>query len=162
MKNKKGFTLIELLIVVAIIGIIAAIAIPNLLTALNTSRQRATTGDMKTMGSGIEMYIVENGKPFPSNGEEIKVAIDNAITNVQSRNFFFKRIIEKDGWGNFLMYHAEADVYSVLCKGKAGSASMPTLTDGQPVEYVVNKATDYNNAIVFSNGNFTYGPKTRN
>ena len=52
--NKKGFTLIELLIVVAIIGIIAAIAIHNLLVAMQKGKQKATMGDMKTIGSAVE------------------------------------------------------------------------------------------------------------
>ena len=57
--NKKGFTLIELLIVVAIIGIIAAIAIPNLLVALQKGKQKATMGDLKTIGSAIESYVTD-------------------------------------------------------------------------------------------------------
>ena len=52
--NKKGFTLIELLIVVAIIGIVAAIAIPNLLTALQKGKQKATMGDMKSVGTAMK------------------------------------------------------------------------------------------------------------
>ena len=57
--KKKGFTLIELLIVVAIIGIIASIAIPNLLIAFQKGRQKATMSDMKSVGSSVEIYITD-------------------------------------------------------------------------------------------------------
>ena len=63
-RNKKGFTLIELLIVVAIIGIIAAIAIPNLLSAIQRSKQKRTMSDMRSMGTGLGSYQVDyNGYP---------------------------------------------------------------------------------------------------
>src|SRR2546427_13113198 len=55
-KTQKGFTLIELLIVVAIIGILASIAIPNLLTAMQRSKQKRTMADMRTIGTAWERH----------------------------------------------------------------------------------------------------------
>jgi type II secretion system protein G len=67
-KSIKGFTLIELLIVVAIIGILAAIAIPNFLNAQVRSKVARTKADMRTIATGLETYAVDNNDyiiPYP-------------------------------------------------------------------------------------------------
>ena len=64
MKRIKGFTLIELLIVVAIIAILAAIAVPNFLEAQVRSKVSRVRSDMRSVATGIESYYVDtNGYP---------------------------------------------------------------------------------------------------
>jgi general secretion pathway protein G len=59
MRRQKGFTLIELLIVVAIIGLLAAIAIPNLMSAIQRSRQKRGMGDIRTMATAFNMHYLD-------------------------------------------------------------------------------------------------------
>ena len=69
-KSTAGFTLIELLIVVAVIGLIAAIAIPNLLNAIHKARQKRSMGDIRTVGSALSMYQRDDAfYPVVSNGD---------------------------------------------------------------------------------------------
>src|SRR5690349_11907880 len=63
--STKAFTLIELLIVVAIIAILAAIAVPNFLEAQTRSKVSRAKADMRTMVTGLESYAVDNNKYPP-------------------------------------------------------------------------------------------------
>ncbi|HOJ58670.1 MAG TPA: prepilin-type N-terminal cleavage/methylation domain-containing protein [bacterium] len=63
-RSKSGFTLIELLIVVAIIGILAAIAVPNFLNAQLRARVARVQTDQKAIGTALGMYYVDHNA-FP-------------------------------------------------------------------------------------------------
>ena len=63
---KKGFTLIELLIVVAIIAILAAIAVPNFLEAQTRAKVSRAKADMRSLATAIEAYYVDNNRYMPN------------------------------------------------------------------------------------------------
>jgi type IV pilus assembly protein PilA len=60
LRNRKGFTLIELLIVVAIIGILAAIAIPQFAAYRQKAYNSAANSDLKNLKTGMEAYMADN------------------------------------------------------------------------------------------------------
>lgn len=72
--SKKGFTLIELMIVVAIIGILSAIAIPKFADLIRKSNEGATRGNLSTIKSAISIYYSENEGEYPG-------VLDTALTN---------------------------------------------------------------------------------
>ena len=80
-KPKTGFTLIELLIVVAIIGILAAIAVPNFLNAQMRARIARTNGDLKALSSALEAYFIDHNK-YHNNHSHLTVYLRGLTTPV--------------------------------------------------------------------------------
>jgi len=73
LRNSKGFTLIELMIVVVIIGILAAIAIPNFVAMQDRAREGSVKANMHSYQLAIEDFAVKNNGVYPVAGDNAAV-----------------------------------------------------------------------------------------
>ncbi len=148
MRKDRGFTLIELLIVVAIIGIIAAIAIPNLLNAINRGRQKRTMADMRTIATGIEQYQVDNSF-YPRNFTD---DLDGLSAYIEPT--YVKKMPRNDGWNH--AFHVTIDTlgnnYTIISYGKDDAADGGTYDAG-------TRTTNFNKDIVYAGGQFIQWPE---
>jgi type II secretion system protein G len=157
--NKKGFTLIELLIVVAIIGIVATIAIPNLLIAMEKGKQKVTMGDLKSIGTSIDAYITD-WSIAPQDDDFIET--DASLSWFQP--FYIKIVPKRDGWGHHFGYDvtADTDTYSAYSCGRGNdSGNVTALTVPSTMLYMCTRISDFNQDVCFSNGYFTVGPNVK-
>lgn len=146
----KGFTLIELLIVVAIIGIVAAIAMPNLLVAIQKSRQKASMADMSSIAKAIESYRIDHGIVPNVPGTVVNLETDWFVP------FYIKKFSAIDSWGTTFIYQTDQELYTLISYGRdKGPGPAPS----EPI-YNVTNIEHFNFDIVLSDGTFTQGPKT--
>jgi general secretion pathway protein G len=78
MTTKRGFTLVEILIVVIILGILAAIVIPQFSSASNDARESALASDLQTLRSQLELYNIQHLDKYPD-----QVSADGGATWTQ-------------------------------------------------------------------------------
>ena len=140
-RNSKGFTLIELLIVVAIIGIIAAIAIPNLLNAIDRGKQKRTMADLRSIGTAVESYAVDNNV-YP-------VAATAATLTNSVAPIYIKVMPANDGWSNAFQVDSTTTAYTLYSFGKDGAGTTCT----------AQVTTTFVDQICFVNGQFLRYPQ---
>jgi type II secretory pathway pseudopilin PulG len=153
LNHTMGFESLILLPATAAAGIVAAIAIPNLLTALQKGKQKSTMGDMKSAAMAIESYMTDLYK-----APEAKTF---AELNPILSPFYIKVLPLKDAWGNdFHYYHGTGDKKDEYAIGSGGRDGVFNGWE-QGGFYWVTTMNGFDNDIIFANGQFVYGPKVK-
>ncbi|HEU4400622.1 MAG TPA: type II secretion system protein GspG [Candidatus Polarisedimenticolia bacterium] len=144
--DQKGFTLIELLIVVAIIGLLAAIAMPNLMNALQRAKQAKTVADMREIGAALEKYAVDNNT-YPHGLTDAGAAEVSTFLSP----LYLRAVPPGDGWKN--RWHIDTTsngtTFTITSYGRDGISGPQ---NGGPV-------TGLDCDIVFSNMSFYQWPE---
>lgn len=123
--KQAGFTLIELMVVVVILAILAAIAVPMLMDRPDEAREVKVKQDISALSSSLQLYKLDNFR-YPTTDQGLDALASEPTSEPLPKNWkpYMERL-PKDPWGNDYLYlspgeHGSFDVFSYGADGMEG------------------------------------------
>lgn len=125
--RESGFTLIEIMVVIAIIGILATLIVPNIMGRPDEARATAAKHDVGTINQALKLYRLDIGR-YPTTEQGLKALVERPTSEPIPQNWKtggYLSSVPKDPWGNPYQYsnpgtRGEIDVISYGADGKPG------------------------------------------
>jgi general secretion pathway protein G len=125
--REAGFTLIEIMVVIAIIGILATLIVPNIMGRPDEARATAAKHDVGTINQALKLYRLDIGR-YPTTEQGLKALVERPTSEPIPQNWKtggYLSSVPKDPWGNAYHYsnpgtRGEIDVISYGADGKPG------------------------------------------
>jgi general secretion pathway protein G len=124
-QTSRGFTLIELMVVLVIIGLLAALIVPNVLDRADDARVTAAKTDVGNIMQALKLYKLDNQR-YPSSDQGLTALVTKPTVGVIPVNWkVYLEKLPKDPWGSPYQYanpgvKGEIDVFSFGADGKVG------------------------------------------
>lgn len=125
-RGDSGVTLIEMMVVLVIIGIVAALVVPNVIGRPDEARAAVAGADLRTVAASLEMYRLDN-RTYPTTAQGLKALIALPVEQPVPANWMaggYLPNLPQDPWGNDYLYvsPAENGPYEVGSLGADGAA----------------------------------------
>lgn len=126
-RRQAGFTLIEIMVVVVILGILAALVVPQVMSRPDQAKVTVAKGDIKAIAAALDMYKLDNFA-YPSTQQGLEALVKKPAGNPQPRNWNkdgYLKSLPVDPWGNPYQFLSPGtkgafDLYSLGADGKEG------------------------------------------